>query len=119
MTQIRVRLCDADRARYEVDDDLLFDIEALKDMPAGELEALEEDMGVVVATLLPALTSATRMAVARRAVVFFALHQASKPVAWKDCQPRLLRAEFVEVTDTDPPAGSSASSSEAAPSPVS
>jgi hypothetical protein len=121
MTIIRVLLCAEDRDRYEVGE-LLFDSEALKDMTADDLVKFERESDVAVASLLPLVDpNLSVLAVARRSAAFLALRQAGHSARWDEFQPKLLRAEFeqVEVTRTNPPAGSSESSSETAPSPVS
>jgi hypothetical protein len=114
MTTIRVLLCAEDRDRYKVGE-LLFDSEKLKDMTAEDLVQFERDSDVAVASLLPLVDPRLSVvAIARRSAAFLALRQGGHDVRWDDFQPKLLRAEFeqVEAAHTDPPAGSSESSSE-------
>jgi hypothetical protein len=121
MTIIRVLLCAEDQARYGVGV-LLFDSEKLKDMQADELVTFEQESDIAVASVLPLIEpTVSKLAISRRVAAFLALRQAGHDVRWVGFQPKLLRAEFeqVEVTRADPPAGSSESSSEAEPSPVS
>lgn len=116
MTTIRVQLCAEDRDRYEVGD-LTFDSELLKDMTADELVRFERESDVAVASILPLVEpTVSALAIARRACAFLALRQGGRDVRWDDFQPKLLRATFeqIEVARTDPPAGSSESSSETA-----
>lgn len=119
MTIVRVRLADEDRKQYGGDEGLLpaelvFDVEWLKDLPAGELDELEREMDLALASLLPQVEDKMpRAAFARRAVAFLAVRQAGNRVSYDDFQPRLLRAEFVQEDTGNPPAGPSGVSSEA------
>lgn len=120
MTLIRIRLGDTDRQRYEVDEHLVLDVEALKDMGADELETLERTSGLPIAPFLPMLEGRlTEIAQPRRVAVWLALRQAGRDVPWEECTPQLLRAEFVQEFDTDPLVGPSESSSEDDTSPTS
>ncbi|MFE9192061.1 hypothetical protein ACFYL6_20895 [Micromonospora sp. NPDC007208] len=121
MTTIRVLLCAEDQTRYEVGE-LLLDTEQLKDMRADELVKFEQESDAALASLLPLIEpTVSKLAIARRSAAFLAMRQSGYDVRWDEFQPKLLRAEFeqVEVPRADPPAGSSESSSEAEPSPVS
>lgn len=118
MTIIRVRLDGEDRKRYGGDEplpeQLVLDVEALKDLTAGELDEIEREMDLALAGLLkviePQLSSVSRF---RRAVAYLALRQSGHKVSFDDFDPRLLRAEFVQEDDANPPAGPSEGSSEA------
>lgn len=117
MTIIRVRLDGEDRKRYGGDEPLaewlVLDTEQLKDMQAGELSDLEREMDVVLASVLPAIEpQLASPAIIRRVAAYLAVRQAGHTLAWDDFQPRLLRAEFVQEDDANPPAGPSEVSSE-------
>jgi len=125
VTTIRVWLCEADRDQYGGDEgrlpeELAVDLEALKDLAAGELEQLDRSLGVPVALFLePMETWAIDGAQLRRVVAWLAVHLAGRTVSYADFQPRLLRATFTREVDERPPAGPSESSSEDAPPPSS
>ena len=122
MTIIRVRLCELDRKEHGVDGELLpeeltVDLEALKDLPAGDLEAIDLAIGVpLVAFLRPLETGQLSSAQVRWVAAWLAVREATgRTEAMKDFQPRLLRATFArEVDEQLPPAtGASETSSEA------
>lgn len=117
MTTILVRLDVEDRKRYGGDEPLperlVFDVEWLKDLPAGELDEIERETDLILASLVPVVESQIpRPSVLRRAVAFLAVRQAGHHPTWVDFQPRLLRAEFAQEDDANPPAGPSEVSSE-------
>lgn len=117
MTIIRVQLDDEDRKRYGSDEplpeDLAFDTEWLKDLPAGQLDTIERETGLYLAALLP-LVEGNRIepiSAIRRAVAYLAVRQAGHHPQWENFQPRLLRATFTQEDDANPPDGPSESSS--------
>jgi hypothetical protein len=117
MTIIRVRLCETDRKEYGVDGELLpeeltLDVEALKDLRAKELVALDLAIGTPVKLFLqPMQTWSLDAAQLCLTVAFLAVHLAGSPVQFADFDPRLGRAEFVREAIDGPPDGTSASSS--------
>ncbi|MFG1776612.1 hypothetical protein ACGFIG_09305 [Micromonospora sp. NPDC049048] len=118
MTIIRVRLDDEDRKQYGAEEplpeELVLDLEALKDMPAGDLDALERDMDLALIGLLGYLEPRlSPLMFARRAAVFLAARAAGCSTRYGEFQPRLLRATFVQEDAARPPAGPSGDSSEA------
>lgn len=118
MTIIRVRLDDEDRKRYGGDgeplpDELVLDTEKLKDLTAGELDALEREMDSALVGLLTVIEPRlSQLSMFRRAAAYLAVRQAGHQVTYDDFQPRLLRATFVQEEEQRPPAGPSESSSE-------
>ena len=117
MTAILVRLDVEDRKRYGGDEPLperlVCDTEWLKDLPAGELDELERETDLVFASLVPVIEGQVpRASVIRRAVAWLAVRQAGHHPTWAEFQPRLLRAEFTQEDDANPPAGPSGVSSE-------
>lgn len=115
MTTIRVRLCEHDRNRYgdeePLPDELTVDVDALLDLPAGELEDLDRDLQMPVAAFADGLrTWSLNMAQLRRVAAWLALRQHGHSVPYGEFQPRLLRAEFVREAG-HPPAGTSEGSS--------
>ncbi|MFG3702380.1 hypothetical protein ACGF5C_31535 [Micromonospora sp. NPDC047620] len=119
MTIIRVCLDDTDRKQYGGDDgplpaELVLDTEALKDMGAGDLDAVEREMDLAVAGLLTVIEPRlSGLSFARRAVAYLAVRMAGHAVSFAEFQPKLLRATFTQEDAGRPPAGPSEVSSEA------
>lgn len=111
---INIRLCDADRERYGVVDELVLDMEALKDLEYDEYQALEAATLLPVAAFLPSLESGSlETAIVKRVAVFLALRLAGTDVSWDTCKPRPGRVLLEREDDpAGPPAGPSESSSE-------
>lgn len=118
MTIIRVRLDADDCKRYggeggPLPDELVLDVEQIKDLPAGELDEVEREMDVALAAVVPQMEgSLPRASFVRRVVAYLAVRQAGGRPSWEDFQPRLLRAHFTQEEIPRPPAGPSEGSSE-------
>ncbi|MEW2442784.1 hypothetical protein [Micromonospora marina] len=121
MTIIRVRLDGEDRKRYggpdaPLPEELVLDTEWLKDLAAGELDAIERETDLSLAGLLTVIEPRlSTLSAFRRAVAWLAARNSGHPLPYDGFQPRLLRAQFVqeEVAEAGPPAGPSERSSEA------
>lgn len=125
MTLIRVRLCAEDRKEYGGDagplpEELTLDVEALKDLTAGELEDVDRALGLPLAAFVqPLETWGLGPAQLRRVASWLAARQAGITIEFEEWQPRLLRAELTREASAVPPAGTSERSSEDSPSPPS
>lgn len=121
MTAVRIQLGDADRKRYDVDGDLVLDLEALKDLTASELEKLDQELKVPVAVFVSAIEDKQfKAAQVARVTVWLALRQAGQALAYADCDPRPGRATFTPEVQARPPAdGPSPTSSQDEPPPSS
>lgn len=119
MTIIRVRLCETDRKEYGVDGELLpeqlsVSVDELLDLPAGEVEQLDRDLGMPIALFVDAMQSwSLGVAQLRRVMAWLAVRQSGRTVAYGDFQPKILRARFTREAADNPPAGPSGVSSEA------
>lgn len=111
---LRIRLCEADRERFAAPEELVLDVEAIKDLDAAELTEMDQALTMPVALFLPyfegPLSDAAQV---RRVAVWLALRLAGCDVAWDACTPKLLRAEFTQ--EARPPVGASEGSSEDEP----
>lgn len=111
LSLLKIRLCETDRAAYGCAE-LVLDLEALKDLPADELEEIDAQLQQAAAALIPLLETNSLVARARRLAVWLALRQAGLSLDWEKCTPKILRTTFEVETQPGPPAGPSETSSE-------
>lgn len=112
MAVVRIRLCDADRERYDVGD-LELDVEALKDLTGEELEVLEREMSMPIAPFVEVFEAGPLSpAWVRRVAAWLAVRLAGGEQSWDEFTPKVLRGEFDRETIPGPPAGPSEGSSE-------
>lgn len=118
MNILRIRLCDEDRAALDAPEWLELDVEQFKDLTAEQVQALDMALGFPVAVFVPILEDSrlSKAGQVRRFAVWAALRLDGRDdLSWADCNPKVLRAEFVLEERGGPPAGPSGSSSEDVP----
>lgn len=114
MAVIKVRLCDLDREEYGGPEELTVDVEALKDLRAGEHESIDGATNMALSMFIPLLEDGPlKIAHVGRLAAWLGLRNAGIDVDYKKFDPRLMRATVERVGDDErPPAiGSSTSSS--------
>ncbi len=98
LNKTKFRLCPADREAYGGPEWVVFDPDALVDLPGSELEQMETATGFRIAWFwLPSLRISAR---GQRAALWVARRQAGLGDDWNDCDPKILAADAVIITDS-------------------
>ncbi len=97
LNKTRFRLCPDDREKYGGPEWVVFDPDALVDLPGSELEQMEVATGFRIAWFwLPSLRISAR---GQRAALWIARRQAGLVDDWNEFDPKILAADAVIVTD--------------------
>lgn len=123
IVKTRLRMCPADRDAYGGPEWVVFDPDALAELPGSKLEEIETTTGFRIAWFwIPSLRISAR---GQRAALWVARKMAGLVDEWDQFDPRILLADAEPVPDQptaagpgddeDPPAGGSPGGSPAAP----